>query len=76
MSMVNETSAQIGSRVRIRDEDGESEFELARELADPFQGRLSVDSPLGRALLGHRPGDRVQVRAPDGVLAVVIVAVG
>jgi len=30
---------------------------------------------MGRALLGHRPGDEVVVRAPGGVLVVVIVAI-
>jgi transcription elongation factor GreA len=67
--------ARVGSRVRVRDEDGEAEFELAGELADPFQGKVSVDSPLGRALLGRRPEEQVQYRAPSSVLAVVVVAV-
>ncbi len=66
---------RVGSRVRIQGDEGEEEFELAGELADPFEGRVSIDSPMGRALLGHRPGDRVQVRAPGGVLVVVIVAI-
>jgi transcription elongation factor GreA len=65
----------VGSRVRIRDDDGEAEFELAGELADPFAGSVSVDSPLGRALLGHHPGDRVRFQAPGGLMLVVVVAV-
>jgi transcription elongation factor GreA len=68
--------AQVGSRVRIRDEDGEAVIELAAELADPFEGRLSVDSPLGRALLGHCAGERVRFRAPGGVMAVTVLSVG
>jgi transcription elongation GreA/GreB family factor len=46
------TTVQVGSRVRISDDEGEAEIELAAELADPFAGRVSVESPLGRALLG------------------------
>jgi len=35
--------------------------------ADPLRGRISNESPVGRALLGKRVGDDVQVRIPDGV---------
>ena len=35
--------------------------------ADPSQGRISNESPVGKALLGKRPGDEVQVKIPDGV---------
>jgi len=36
---------------------------------------VSCDSPLGRALIGRHVGDRVEFRAPGGVLAVIVVAV-
>jgi len=36
--------------------------------ADPTQGRISNESPLGRALIGRRVGDTVQVSAPAGLL--------
>ena len=35
--------------------------------ADPARGKISNESPVGRALLGKRVGDEVQVRIPDGV---------
>ncbi len=35
--------------------------------ADPGRGRISNESPVGRALMGKRKGDEVQVRIPDGV---------
>ena len=35
--------------------------------ADPTRGRISNESPVGRALLGRRVGDEVQVRIPDGI---------
>ena len=34
--------------------------------ADPIHGRISNESPLGIALLGHAVGDKVSVRAPAG----------
>jgi transcription elongation factor GreA len=67
---------QIGSRVRVRDVDGEDEFTLVAEHeADAREERVSSDSPLGRALLGHRVGDRVRFRAPGGIMGVTVVAV-
>ena len=59
----------VGERVRLRElASGE---EIAYELvgsteADPGAGRISSVSPLGRALLGRKPGDVVVVDAPLG----------
>lgn len=39
---------------------------VGSEDSDPVQGFISNESPLGRALLGHRPGDKVVVELPDG----------
>ncbi len=43
--------------------------------ADPTQGRISNESPLGRALIGRRVGDTVQVSAPAGLLTFRIVKI-
>lgn len=68
---------QIGSRVRVQDQDGEAEFTIVGpEDSDGAAGLISDVSPLGRALLGHGPGDRVDIRAPGGVWSVTIVDVG
>ena len=59
----------IGSRVRLIDLDsGEPvTYELVlSEEADFPQGKVSVNSPIGRGLLGHRQGDEVVIRAPSG----------
>jgi hypothetical protein len=65
---------QQGSRVRVRDADGEEEYTLVkRGEADPTQGRISTESPVGRALLGARPGDEVEVQTPGGVRVLTIV---
>jgi transcription elongation factor GreA len=44
--------------------------------ADPANGRISVESPLGKALLGAKPGETVKVNAPNGILSFKIVAMG
>jgi transcription elongation factor GreA len=43
---------------------------------DPGSGRISVASPVGRALLGHGPGDEVIVRTPQGEAHYRVVSVG
>jgi transcription elongation factor GreA len=61
----------IGSRVTVV-EDGYDEEETFRIVgsaeADPGQGFISNVSPMGKALLGRRIGDRVSVKTPGGVL--------
>ena len=67
---------RIGSQVCIRDIDGDATFRIVEpEYADAMADRVSAQSPLGRALLGSRVGDRVRFRAPGGVLAVTVVDV-
>jgi transcription elongation factor GreA len=66
----------LGSRVRLIDNYGEAEFTIVPgELAGAAARHLSVESRLGRALLGHRAGDRVQVDTPLGVQVVRILEV-
>ena len=70
------TEVRIGSRVCVRDTDGDATFEIVEpESADAMADRVSARSPLGSALLGRRVGDRVRFRAPDGVLVVTVVQV-
>ncbi|MCK4452476.1 MAG: transcription elongation factor GreA [Anaerolineae bacterium] len=67
----------IGSRVTVAEEDGEPEtYHIVGSVeADPKRGRVSNQSPLGKALLGHRVGDEVIVNVPDGVLRFRITAI-
>jgi transcription elongation factor GreA len=71
--------AGIGRHVRLR-LDGAAEpvaYELVGALeADPTTRRISVGSPVGRALVGRRAGDLVAVETPGGVRTVEILAVG
>jgi len=68
----------IGERVRLRDlETGDRlELRLVGPLeADPSQGRISVASPLGKAIHGLRRGEIAEVDAPRGRLRFKILAV-
>jgi len=67
----------IGSRVTVVEEEEEPETYhiVGYAEADPKMGRISNQSPLGQALLGHRVGDEVIVNAPDGILRFRIIAI-
>jgi transcription elongation factor GreA len=53
------------------------EYELVGPLeSDVGSGRVSVEAPVGRALVGGRPGDRLDVETPRGVLGLEVVDVG
>ncbi len=71
-------SIQVGSTVTIQEVDTEEKetFTIVGAAeAQPNEGRISNESPLGRALLNHRKGDEVSVKAPDGDYQVKIIKV-
>jgi transcription elongation factor GreA len=71
-------TAALLSSVQVRDlEDGEELTYLlvAPAEADVSRDKISVASPVGKALLGHRVGDRVTVETPGGKIAYEILAI-
>ena len=69
----------LGSFVRVYDSDMDEEVEyniVGSNEADPMQGRISDQSPLGSAMLGAKVGEEVTVAAPFGEYKVKILAVG
>jgi transcription elongation factor GreA len=72
--MVNEDiTVRVGSRVRVKDGPHVDEWCIVPpEEADPASGLISERSPLARALLGHRVGDRVNVPRPQDRWPVLI----
>ncbi len=68
---------QIGSTVSVDSPDGKETFHIVGSAeADPGAGRISNESPVGRALLGHRKGDKVVVHVPSGDFTYTIVRIG
>ena len=58
---------EIGSIIRISSaHGGETYVIVGSEEADPVGGKISNESPMGKAFLGHRVGDSVEVRTPGG----------
>ena len=74
--MCDRSTVRLGSLVRVRDRDGEEEYTIVGgEDADMVSRRISSESPLAVALLGHAAGEQVKVRAPGGLRAVIILRV-
>lgn len=68
----------FGTTVRLTDvesEDAKTYTLVGQEEADVKNGSISVQSPLGRALIGHRVGDVVQVHRPAGMIEYEIHAI-
>ena len=64
-------AVRLGSRITVLDKEfNEQEVYqvVGSQEADPMNGRISEESPFGKALLGNAVGDEVQVEAPAGVL--------
>lgn len=82
--LIEESSAphdavQVGDWVTVMEEgfDENERYHLVGPAeADPANGRISVESPLGRALLGAKKGETVKVNAPNGVLSFKVVGMG
>ncbi len=71
-------SVTLGSIVGVVDleDNSEDSFEIVgSQEANPREGRISDDSPLGKGLHGHRTGDIVTIEAPVGILQFKIVSV-
>lgn len=69
---------QVGSKVKVREEgmDPEEYIIVGHAEADPRLGRISNESPLGKALLNHKAGDKVNVEAPGGAFEIEVIKVG
>ena len=67
---------QIGSTVKVSGPDGSQSFTIVGSTeAKPAEGRISNESPVGRALLGKKKGENVTVSVPAGDLAYKIVSI-
>ncbi len=68
-SDVSTDEISIGSRVKLYDVEFEEEMEytiVGSTEANPDEGRISDESPIGSAIIGHKAGDMVDVELPNG----------
>ncbi len=68
---------RIGSTVSLRTKDNKRrKYQLVGAAeTNPAEGRISDESPLGRALLGKKRGDSVKIQAPGGTVEMTITSI-
>ncbi|MDO4369105.1 MAG: transcription elongation factor GreA [bacterium] len=69
----------LGNTVKISyvDDDDVDEYKIVgSQEADPFESKISNESPIAKALMGHKVGDVVSVLSPNGSYEVEIVEIG
>ena len=75
----NNGTVGIGCQVELQyddDDDTESYKIVGSQEADPFNNKISNESPIAAAIMGKKVGETVEVSSPDGVYSVKIVAIG
>jgi transcription elongation factor GreA len=67
----------LGSKVQVELEEGEQEYVIVGSTeANPDEGKISDQSPIGKALIGKKAGDEVEVEVPSGKIVYRIKNVG
>jgi transcription elongation factor GreA len=70
-------TVEVGAKVEIQENgtDPEKYTIVGAAEADPINGFISNESPLGKALMGHKAGEDVTVKAPNGEFTITILKV-
>jgi transcription elongation factor GreA len=75
---ISKDTVSIGAKVRLRDVQAGKTFEyhiVGSAEANPAENKLSNESPVGKAIIGHKKGDVVEVSAPRGALTFKILEI-
>lgn len=66
----------VGSTIKVQSKNGSQTFSIVgASESSPAQGFISNESPLGKTFLGHKKGDKVEVRTPKGVVEYTILEI-
>lgn len=68
----------VGSKVKVRDVDFDDICEykiVGSSEADPVNGRISDESPVGKGLIGHKVGEKVEIETPAGSMSYEILEI-
>ncbi len=68
----------VGSKVKVRDIDFDDICDykiVGSSEADPVNGRISDESPVGKGLIGHKVGDMVEIETPAGSMSYEILEI-
>lgn len=70
----DDNKVRLGSKVSLKNRDGsKKEFQIVGTVeADPLNGKISDESPIGRALIGKKEGEEVEIKTPADTTAYII----
>lgn len=73
----NSDEVHVGAHVTIQEEDYPAEVYhvVGAQEADPRNGRISNESPIGKALMGHKVGEKVEAQTPGGKIVLKIIKI-
>jgi transcription elongation factor GreA len=77
-SEVSTDVVAVGTKVKVQyvDDGDKAEYIIVGSAeADPAQNKLSNESPVGRAVIGHKKGEVVEVAAPAGAIKLKIISI-
>jgi transcription elongation factor GreA len=77
-SEVSTDVVSLGSQVRLNDLDHGDSLDytiVGSAEADPASGKLSNESPVGRALMGKKKGEQIEVAVPQGRIRLKVVSI-
>lgn len=75
---IDTNTVNVGSKVKVHAiETGDSSIYaiVGSTEADPLGGKISDESPIGRALIGHKVGDKVSISVPIGTITMEIIEI-
>ena len=80
-AVVIETSSEedivrVGSTIEVKSNNGPETFNIVGSAeAKPQEGKISNESPLGRAFLGRKIGDEIEIKSPNGITKYKIIKI-
>lgn len=76
-SNVKRDVVDVGARITLQEDgfDPETYHLVGAKEANPRNGKISNESPIGKALLGHREGDNITVETPGGKIQLKIITI-
>ncbi len=78
VSGTSKSRVNVGSVVKIEEADSKETIEysiVGSAEADPFNNKISDESPIGKALIGKKNGETLQVETPGGTLQIKILSI-
>ncbi|MBQ7294462.1 MAG: transcription elongation factor GreA [Clostridia bacterium] len=75
---IDKSMVNIGSVVKVLYVDDKDEVEyhiVSSNEVDPFENKISIESPIGSALSGKKAGDKIEVNVPGGVIVLEVLEV-